>query len=107
MWWDDRAIARDAAQLLRANNVRDRRLYLAVANEGGTMQDGVDRLRAALAADPDRVALTYDDRSATETHPTIYHAAALAALRALYPAPPIDYGPTPWFMIDGASPPAQ
>lgn len=105
LWWDDRALAREASSLLEANNVRGRRLFLAIANEGGTMQDGVDRFRNALAANPGRVDLNYSDRSATESHSTIYHAAALDALRWLYPTPPYDYGPTPWYMTDGASPP--
>lgn len=106
MWWDDRALARQSGDLLTRNDVRERRLYLAIANEGGTMQDGVDRFRQALAASSSRVELHYSNRSAAETHSTIYHGAALDALRTLYPTPPYDYGPTPWYMTDGASPPA-
>lgn len=105
LWWDDRALARAAPDLLARNAVAERRLYLAIANEGGTMQDGVDRLRRALEAAPGRVTLHYSDRSASESHSTIYHGAALDALRSLYPMPPFDYGPTPWYMIEGASPP--
>lgn len=104
LWWDDRALARNASALLQQNNVSDRRLFIAVGDEGGTAQDGVDRLRAALAAAPQRVTLRYSDRSATETHATIYHGAALDALRWLY-ATPYDFGPAPWWMTDGASPP--
>lgn len=103
LWWDDRALARNAAAFASAHDYQGRRLFLAIANEGGTMQDGVDRVRAALA----RTALEvrYSDRSATETHATIYHSAALDALRWLYPLPPYG-GETPWYMIEGASPPA-
>ncbi|WP_162806587.1 alpha/beta hydrolase [Sphingosinicella terrae] len=108
LWWDDRADMRRAAERLARRSYGGRRLYLAVANEGGTMQDGVDRLRAALAErPPEGLEFRYADRSASETHATIYHGAALDALRWLYARPPLDYGPTPWFMIEGASPPAE
>ncbi|HRP11490.1 MAG TPA: alpha/beta hydrolase-fold protein [Terricaulis sp.] len=103
LWWDDRAMARRAGDLARAQNYAEKRLFLAVANEGGTMQDGIDRVRAALAQT--ELEMRYSDRSATETHATIYHNATLDALRWLYPMPPYD-GETPWFMIEGAAPPA-
>ncbi|MBN8606555.1 MAG: alpha/beta hydrolase [Caulobacterales bacterium] len=106
LWWDDRSLARGAGDALARHDTSDRRLYLAIANEGGTMQDGVDRLRRAIDATPGRISLHYADRSATDSHSTIYHAAALDALRALYAIPPYDYGPSPWYMIEGASPPA-
>lgn len=106
LWWDDRAWARGAEDALARQSASDRRLYLAIANEGGTMQDGVDLLRRAIDAAPGRISLHYADRSATDSHSTIYHGAALDALRRLYPMPPYDYGPTPWYMIEGASPPA-
>ena len=101
LWWDDRALARNAAALTGAHDYQGRRLFLAIADEGGTMQDGVDRVRAALS----RTALEmrYSDRSATETHSTIYHNAALDALRWLYPMPPYG-GETPWYMIESAAP---
>jgi hypothetical protein len=110
LWWDDRADMRRAASLLDAQALGGRRLFMAVGNEGGTGQSGVDMLRAALAAMPRAAVpfeLRYSDRSATETHATIYHGAALDALRWLYAQPPYDYGPTPWFMIEGASPPPR
>jgi hypothetical protein len=106
LWWDDRADMRRIEALLARHGPSDRRLYVAVADEGGTMQDGVDRLRAALLErPPEGMDLRYSDRSETETHATIYHGAAEEALRFLYARPPIDYGPTPWFMIEGAWPP--
>lgn len=107
LWWDDRALARSAAAQAARPELLGRRLYLAIADEGGTMQDGVDRLRTALAAAPHHVELRYSDRSATETHATIFHGAALEALRWLYASEPYDTGPTPWYMSEGASPPAQ
>ena len=107
LWWDDRRPMREAGQRLGRQYLADRRLYLAIADEGGTMQEGVDLLRDAVASLPDGgISLLYSDRSAHATHSTIYHGAAEHALRWLYPMPPYQPGPTPWYMIDGASPPA-
>lgn len=106
LWWDDRRPIREAAARLQANSPAGRRLYLAVADEGGTMQDGVDLLRAALEHLPaGAISLMYSDRSGSATHSTIYHGAAEQALRWLYPMPPYESGPAPWYMIDGAHPP--
>jgi len=106
LWWDDRRFASNAPTMLARHVASGRRLYLAVANEGGTMQDGVNRLRAAITAAPRGVSMLYSDRSAMETHATILHPAALDALRWLYPMPPYA-GETPWYMIEGASPAAD
>jgi hypothetical protein len=93
---------------LAKQGASDRRLYLTVGDEGGTGQMGMDDLTAALTAHPPAgLKWNFVDRSASETHATIYHGAALDALRRFYARPPYDFGPTPWFMIDGASPPAK
>lgn len=106
LWWDDRVYARAAANRIATNTTSGRRLYLSLANEGGTMLDGVNIIRAAAdAAADDRLTLRFADRSAGETHATTFHPAALDALRWLYAAPPYDYGPAPWWMTEGASPP--
>lgn len=105
LWWDAGRTAAAAPQKLAGANLEGRRLYLAVADEGGTMQAGVDALRTAMAAAPKGPEFIYADRSATETHATIFHGEALAALRRLYPMPPWE-GETPWWMTaDGAPPP--
>ena len=106
LWWDDRRPLAALDRTARLKDVKDKRLYLAVGDEGGTMQDGIDRLRAFLARQPaGRVTLRYDDFSKSASHATIYHHAAEDALRWLYPAPPYEGGGTPWFMIEGALPP--
>lgn len=106
LWWDDRLPLHDVANRLRAANGTGRRLYLAMADEGGTMQQGVDLLRAALGESrTETIEWLYADRSSVATHSTIYHSSAEEALRWLYPAPPYDPGPTPWYMIPGAAPP--
>ena len=107
LWWDDRRPLQYADARLAQGEAMGRRLYLAMADEGGTMQDGVDTLRRALADVPEaKIALRYADHSVTATHATVYHGAAEEALRWLYPAPPYDAAPTPWYMIEGAAPPA-
>lgn len=105
LWWDDRNYARAATQMLAGRGPSDRRLYLSIADEGGTMRSGVDIFRTALSASPEHVTVRFTDRSADETHATTFHAAALDALRWLYAAPPYDYGPPAWWLTEGGSPP--
>lgn len=108
LWWDDRNGLRNMSGQLDPVALSGRRLFLVVANEGGTMQAGADLLRRGLEArQMPGFEWRYSDRSATDTHATVLHSAALEALRAFYAVPPIDYGPTPWFMIEGAEPPSQ
>jgi len=105
LWWDAGRLSQQAPAKL-AGAQPEGRLYLAIADEGGTMQAGVDAMRAAIAAAaPEGFEFIFSDRSASETHATIYHGEALAALRRLYPMPPWE-GKAPWWMMpDGA--PAQ
>lgn len=105
LWWDDRNFARTAPERLRAHAPSDRRIYMSIAQEGGTMREGVAMVRAAIAAAPDKATLNFVHRS-DETHATTFHPAALDALRWLYALPQLDYGPAPWWMTEGASPPA-
>lgn len=106
LWWDGGRLAAGAMPKLSARPLAGRRFYMAIANEGGTMQAGVDTLRAAIAAAaPEGFEFIFSDRSASETHATICHGEALGAFRRLYPMPPRE-GETPWWMIaDGAPPP--
>jgi uncharacterized protein len=107
LWWDGGRTAAAAPQKLAAGDLAGRRLYLAVANEGGTMQAGIDTFRAALAsAAQDGFEFMYSDRSATETHATIFHGEALAAFRRFYALPPWE-GETPWWMTEDGVPPAD
>lgn len=86
LWWNDQSLSREAAGLLKARGwPKDRGLYLAIANEGGAMQTGMDRLVAALKADaPEGLAWTYEAFPG-ERHHTIYHPAGLKALRWAFP----------------------
>jgi predicted alpha/beta superfamily hydrolase len=105
LWWDDRAEARRAQAWLAKHTPSDRRLYLAMADEGGTMKDGMNMLVRALdARDPQGLRWQFQDKAATETHSTIYHGAALDALRWLYAVPPGETGAAPWYMVEGGRP---
>lgn len=79
LWWDNDALVKAAPSLLPKARGR---LWLTVANEQGM---GVAPF-AALLKDKAPAALnwTYAPRP-DETHATIYHGAALAAIRELYP----------------------
>ena len=102
LWWDDKALGVEAARLMSAHDYVGKRLFIAAADEGGTMQDAIDQLYdAAVEAG---VEVHFDDLSATETHATIFHQAALRAFRLLYAEPPYDYGPTPWYLVEGGEP---
>jgi len=107
LWWDDQHFARHGGHDLEGRAASNTRLYLAIANEGGATQAGMNRFLALLEAAPQgSVTWRFSDRSATETHATIYHAAALDALRWLYAMPEPDYGPTPWYYEEQPGAPA-
>lgn len=86
LWWNGMAVAKGAGERLKRVE-GERWLWLALANEGEAM--GVDRLAATLRTSaPATLHWTYTPMPG-ETHATIYHPAALAALRVLY-APPAE-----------------
>lgn len=106
LWWDDRALATAAAASLAAHDGATRGLYLTMADEGGTMQAGLDSLLAALEQDPPAGLVWHSvDRRETETHASIYHGAVHDALGKLFGLPPIDYGEPPWYLVEGGQPP--
>lgn len=107
MWWNRGALAAEAPGLLRRQDGTRHRLYLTAGNEGGTGRQAVDRLLAALEASaPAGLEWRFVDRATAETHATIYHPAALDALRSLYPiAYREGFSPqTPW-LYEGSLPP--
>lgn len=108
LWWDDRNLAKAAPALLAEHSDAKRHLYLTMANEGGTMQSGLDMVMAALKASPPKgLDWHYVDRRDSETHSTIYHGAALDALDYLFDLPEPDYGPDPWYLVEGGQPPVE
>lgn len=107
LWWNRGQLAAEAPRLLGTHDDARRRLYLTVANEGGTHRAAIDRFIAALEGHaPTPLDWRFVDRSASETHGSIYHEAALDALRGLYPLPYREgFSPqTPW-LYDGELPP--
>lgn len=91
LWWSDQALAKGAAADIKTwPALGGRKLYLSIGDEGSTMQDGVDKLMAALAAArPAGLAWTYDPMP-QERHSTIYHPSALKAFRGVWPGPRPD-----------------
>lgn len=100
LWWNREELGNQAPAMLAAQDYADRRFYLSMANEGGTMRRGLDKLVAALRT-PAAGALrwTWVDRRHSEHHGSIYHLAALDALRLLYPKPYRPGSPLPWLYV--------
>ncbi|MFV3128733.1 alpha/beta hydrolase [Niveispirillum sp. KHB5.9] len=87
LWWNKEALSHQAAALLKAQKPGPRSLHLAIGNEGGGMRAGLDRVMAALKANPP-AGLTWDFQDLPdERHHSVYHPAALPALRAAFPGP--------------------
>lgn len=108
LWWDDGRLAHDAADAMAGPDLSQERLWLAMADEGGTMQSAVDAFRAAVASSPGAPPeLRYDDRSARETHATVYHPSLLDGLRAFYGTPYEGPQTPPWYMTPGGRPEAE
>ncbi|MEP3224563.1 MAG: alpha/beta hydrolase-fold protein [Parasphingorhabdus sp.] len=105
LWWDDRYLAKNAKTFLEKHDSADRRLYVTMANEGGTMQKGLDELLLALTESPSKgLEVNYVDRRKEDRHSTIYHHSAREALNWLFGIEPAPYGETPWYLIEGANP---
>ncbi|MBJ7414027.1 MAG: alpha/beta hydrolase [Niveispirillum sp.] len=87
LWWNKEALSYQAADLLKAQKPGTRSLHLAIGNEGGGMRGGVDRVMAALKVGAP-AGLTWDFQDLPgERHHSVYHPAALPALRAAFPGP--------------------
>ncbi|MEO9600398.1 alpha/beta hydrolase-fold protein [Parasphingorhabdus sp.] len=108
LWWDDRFLAKNAATYLKTHKASDRRLYVTMADEGGTMQKGLDELLLALDQDaPEGLQAKYVDRRQEDSHSTIYHHSARDALSWLFGIDPGNYGQAPWYLTEGADPPSK
>jgi predicted alpha/beta superfamily hydrolase len=88
LWWDQQSLAKEAAALLRTHPAGPRSLFLATADEGGGMQEGVDTLVAALKAHAPAGLEWHYEPMPDEHHNTIFHPAAFRAVRKLFPPPP-------------------
>ncbi len=85
LWWRDMGLSREAADLLQRDGFpADRSLYLTIADEGGTMIEGMERLVKALENNaPEGLDWWYEPMLGEEHH-TIYNPAALHALRLVF-----------------------
>lgn len=87
IWWDNNALASEAASLLAEHQPGDRDVYLAVANGEPAMRFGQASIaQTLLNGSPPGLGVYYrimDD----EEHSTIYHRAALDALREVFANP--------------------
>lgn len=88
LWWDRQSLAKESAALLRAQPAGTRALFLSIADEGGTMQEGVDTLVGALKAHAPTDLRWHYAPMPEEQHSTVYHPAAFKAFRTLFPPPP-------------------
>jgi predicted alpha/beta superfamily hydrolase len=86
LWWDHEALPRAAPGLLAGHVAQEIGLFLAAANEGAEMRKGQDMLadtvREAVPGPHTFVYRSFED----ERHSTIYHRAALEALRMMFPS---------------------
>lgn len=108
LWYDDRQLAKQASEFLKKHDDSTRNLYITMANEGGTMQKGLDEMLEAIKKSGLKNLKTrYVDRRDNEFHWTIYHDAVSDALRWILPNPGPEYADEelPWYLIDGANPP--
>lgn len=85
LWWDFGALGKEAKKSLDDFPKGERKIYLAIASEKGTMRDAMLSLLAGLKKEkPKGVAWTFSDRPDLE-HSTIYHREALEALVWTFP----------------------
>ena len=104
LWWDDRRLSKQARSLLQKHEQSDRRLYLTMADEGGTMRIGLEELLTALSKYPEIAETKFVDRANTDSHASIYHHAARDALNWMFGIPATPYGPSPWYLVPGGNP---
>lgn len=85
LWWDFGSLGKQSKKILDDFPKGEREIYLAIANEGGAMREGVLAVVSALKKEkPKGVAWTFSDRPDLE-HSTIYHREALEAFIWAFP----------------------
>lgn len=87
LWWDNAALALEARKLVASHGEGEHVFYMAVANGVAQMRFGQGVLAQVMnMAAPDGVSFTYEVMD-DEEHSTIYHRAALNALRIVFANP--------------------
>ena len=88
LWWDDLSLVKKAHNLLSDYSNHATEIYLSMGNEGWNMQAGLDILIEAIKSNgSDKISWSYIDRRNSEEHGSIYHPAALDAMRTFYSTP--------------------
>jgi len=85
LWWDYLGAAKNYAKDFRTSNKPDSKLYVTMGNEGALMQEGLDIVLDGLGESSKQ--WVYVDRRNSEDHASIYHPAALDALRFFFSTP--------------------
>ncbi len=88
LWWRDMALSREAPVHLAGGDYRGRSLFLSMADEGGTMQEGLDQLVHALEHAPPPGLTWWYCPLPEEQHHTIYQPAVLLGFRRAFAFPP-------------------
>ena len=83
LWWNNEALVKGAADRLPATKMRQRKLYIAISGEPSLARPG-QQLEEALRRNAPAQLTWRFERMPDETHATIYHPAALLALRRLF-----------------------
>ncbi|MCH9651161.1 MAG: alpha/beta hydrolase [Deltaproteobacteria bacterium] len=86
LWWDNQKLPSQAARLIKEKRkaLSGKRIYLTIGNEKGAMREGFDALASALrASGPSDFELIIAPLE-SESHGTVFHPAALEALRAFF-----------------------
>lgn len=84
VWWNLYALNETAAALLEHEQAEGRRLFVAASGEASGAE-GFQKFMAAIDKQSSRVDLVYSPMP-EETHASLYHPAALKALRVMFPA---------------------
>ncbi|PHS40270.1 MAG: hypothetical protein COA91_04665 [Robiginitomaculum sp.] len=108
LWWENMDVAKSSKDAFTSFPYGEQQLYLTMGNEGWNMQKGLDILIENLEQGaPDGLKWSYIDRRDLEDHGSIYHPAALDALRLFYPlANRTGQSAKAFYMFDdGISPP--
>ena len=84
LWWNSGRLVSGATEPLRASRDRRRAIYLAVSSQGD-VDEAVSKFAATLQWDAGPLVPWKFVKYPAELHSTIYHPAAQAAFRAMFP----------------------
>lgn len=85
LWWNQLTLPKSAPESLKqCPYPSNRRLFLTIADEGGEMQEGMDLLVKALKEHAPTDLTWFYQPMPEENHATIFHPAALKAVRTIF-----------------------